>query len=89
MKKDTAETARPARIIGRRRLISAAFPNMNEEKKEAAAKKALMRPTSKYEAPRDLAKTGIKMPDIIREEFARNWIRFNLIGHRIRNIFPE
>jgi len=89
MKKDTADTARPARIIGRRRFISAAFPNMNEEKKEAAAKKALMRPTSKYEAPRDLAKTGIKIPDIIREQFARNWIRFNLIAHHVLNIFPE
>lgn len=48
-----------------------------------------MRPTSKYEAPRDLAKTGIKIPDIIREQFARNWIRFNLIAHHVLNIFPE
>jgi chromatin segregation and condensation protein Rec8/ScpA/Scc1 (kleisin family) len=54
------------------RLISAALPKKKDEIKEAEPKKALMRPTSKYEAPREVAKTGINIPDITREAFERN-----------------
>ena len=73
-KKVRAEIISPARTIGRSRLISAAFPNMKEDRKDAAAKAAVIIPTSKNEAPRDLANMGMKIIDIVCEELARSWI---------------
>jgi hypothetical protein len=52
--------------------MSAAFPNINEDTKEARPNRALIRPISKKEAPREAANIGTNTLDIVCEVFVRS-----------------
>jgi hypothetical protein len=70
--KANADISKPMRTIGLSRFISAAFPNIKDETNDARLKLAVIKPTSKNDAPRDMANIGMKILDITWEALARN-----------------